>query len=117
MTAATQALPSEPLAKRVSPADGLRQTFTLAWRSLVSVKHNPFELLDLSIQPLMFVLLFTFVFGGAISGSPGDYRLEAVFGARGRIPATPDGVISPSADSPIICRHRSSSRASSSSSK
>jgi oleandomycin transport system permease protein len=80
MTAATQALPSEPLAKRVSPADGLRQTFTLAWRSLVSVKHNPFELLDLSIQPLMFVLLFTFVFGGAISGSPGDYLQFALPG-------------------------------------
>jgi len=46
---------------------------TLAWRSLVSIKHNPFELLDLSIQPIMFVLLFTYVFGGAISGSPEAY--------------------------------------------
>ncbi|MDG4785412.1 ABC transporter permease [Micromonospora sp. WMMD1102] len=46
---------------------------TLAWRSLVQIKHNPMELLDLSIQPLMFVLLFTYVFGGAIADSPVDY--------------------------------------------
>ena len=72
MTAATQVLPQP---RRVSPVDGLRHMRTLAWRSLVSIKHNPFELLDLSIQPIMFVLLFTYVFGGAISGSPAAYLL------------------------------------------
>ena len=46
----------------------------------MSIKHNPFELLDLSIQPIMFVLLFTYVFGGAISGSPGDYLQFALPG-------------------------------------
>lgn len=67
MTAATAVLHRPPaLSKRVNPAEGLRQTLTLAWRSLVSIKHNPFELLDLSVQPIMFVLLFTYVFGGAI---------------------------------------------------
>ena len=69
-----------PPCRRVSPADALRQTVTLAWRSLVQIKHNPLELLDLSIQPIMFVLLFTYVFGGAISGSP--RRLPAVRAAR-----------------------------------
>src|SRR4051812_32589119 len=83
MTAATmadQTLADGPLPRRVSPADGLRQMFTLAWRSLVSIKHNPFELLDLSIQPVMFVLLFTYVFGGAISHSPGEYLQFALPG-------------------------------------
>jgi oleandomycin transport system permease protein len=70
MTVATQVLPRP---RRVSPVDSLRHVRTLAWRSLVSIKHNPFELLDLSIQPIMFVLLFTYVFGGAISGSPEAY--------------------------------------------
>ena len=70
MTVVTQALPTP---RRVSPVDGMRHVRTLAWRSLVSIKHNPFELLDLSIQPIMFVLLFTYVFGGAISGSPQEY--------------------------------------------
>jgi ABC transporter DrrB family efflux protein len=58
---------------RISPVEGLRNTATLAWRTLVQIKHNPFELLDFSIQPIMFLLLFTYVFGGAISGSPRDY--------------------------------------------
>ncbi|MGN9914006.1 ABC transporter permease [Phytohabitans sp. LJ34] len=68
------------LPRRVNPAEGLRQTLTLAWRSLVQLKHNPMELLDLSIQPIMFVLLFTYVFGGAISGNTGEYLTFALPG-------------------------------------
>ena len=62
------------------PGQGLRQSFSLAWRTLVPIKHNPGELLDFSIQPVMFVLLFTFVFGGAISGSPHSYLMFALPG-------------------------------------
>ena len=51
----------------------LRNTGTLAWRTLVQLKHNPFELMDFSFQPVVFLLLFTYVFGGAIAGSPGEY--------------------------------------------
>jgi oleandomycin transport system permease protein len=58
---------------RVRPAVAVRNTATLAWRTLVQIKHNPFELLDFSVQPIMFLVLFTYVFGGAISGSTGDY--------------------------------------------
>ena len=72
MTAATLTAPLAP-ARRLGVAAGLRHTFTLAWRSLVQIKHNPMELLDLSIQPVMFVLLFTYVFGTAIAGSSGEY--------------------------------------------
>lgn len=79
MTALTAPAPLAP-ARRLSPAAGLRHTLTLAWRSLVQIKHNPVELLDLSIQPVMFVLLFTYVFGGAISGSPGEYLTFALPG-------------------------------------
>ena len=68
------------LTRVVTPAQGMRQTATLSWRSLVSLKHNPFELLDLSIQPIMFVVLFTYVFGGAISGSTGNYLQFALPG-------------------------------------
>jgi oleandomycin transport system permease protein len=67
---------------RVSLVVGLRNTGTLAWRTLVQIKHNPFELLDFSVQPVMFLLLFTYVFGGAISGTPGEYL---VFGLPGII--------------------------------
>jgi ABC transporter DrrB family efflux protein len=57
------------LASRVGIIAGLRQTLTLAWRTLLQVRHSPWELLDFSVQPVMFVLLFTFVFGGALAGS------------------------------------------------
>ena len=68
------------LAPRVRPLDGLRQTLSLSWRTLVQVKHNPFELIDFSVQPVMFLLLFTFVFGGAIGGSPHAYLMFALPG-------------------------------------
>jgi ABC-2 type transport system permease protein/oleandomycin transport system permease protein len=58
----------------------LQQTGTLAWRNLVQIKHNPMELMDLSVQPVMFVLLFTYVFGGQMAGSPEAYLQYALPG-------------------------------------
>jgi oleandomycin transport system permease protein len=71
---------SQELRIRVSPIEGVRQTLTLAWRTLVQVRHNPWELGDFSFQPIMFVLLFTYVFGGAIAGSTGEYLTFALPG-------------------------------------
>jgi len=71
---------SQGLTPRVRPLDGLRQTLSLSWRTLVQVKHNPAELIDFSIQPVMFLLLFTYVFGGAIGGSPHAYLMFALPG-------------------------------------
>ncbi|TDE02582.1 ABC transporter permease [Jiangella asiatica] len=78
--AATTAPPPAELSPRVGLAEGLRQTMTLAWRTIVQVRHNPWELGDFSIQPIMFVLLFTYVFGGAIAGSTGEYLTFALPG-------------------------------------
>ncbi|MGI8333106.1 ABC transporter permease [Actinomadura scrupuli] len=61
------------LGKRISPISAVNNTLTLAWRSLVQIKHNPMELIDLSIQPIMFVLLFAYVFGPAMAGSVSAY--------------------------------------------
>ncbi|MBA9004519.1 ABC transporter permease [Thermomonospora cellulosilytica] len=74
MTTATHAAPA-PLAggRRVSPGTAARNVATLAWRNLVQIKHNPMELIDLSIQPIMFVLLFAYVFGPAIGGTVEGY--------------------------------------------
>jgi oleandomycin transport system permease protein len=72
--------PLGALSPRVGPLQGLRQTFSLAWRTLVQIKHNPTELIDFSIQPVMFLLLFTYVFGGAIGGSPHAYLMFALPG-------------------------------------
>jgi ABC-2 type transport system permease protein/oleandomycin transport system permease protein len=65
---------------RVRPLAGARQMATLAWRSLVSIKHNPLELIDFSITPIMFVFLFTYVFGGQMAGSPKEYLQYALAG-------------------------------------
>ena len=65
---------------RVTPAEGVRQTLTLAWRTLIQIRHNPWELGDFSIQPILFVLLFTYVFGGAIADSPTEYLQYALPG-------------------------------------
>lgn len=73
MTAATTTLPPRQLSARVGFFQGISQMFTLAWRSTVSVKHEPKQLADISFQPIIFTLLFTFVFGGAISGDRHAY--------------------------------------------
>jgi len=62
-----------PLPARVGPLRAVQQTCSLAWRTLVQVKHNPFELMDFSVQPIMFLFLFVYVFGGALGGSTHDY--------------------------------------------
>ena len=79
-TISTAIAPPRAITPRVSPVEGLRQTMTLAWRTLVQVRHNPWELGDFSIQPILFVLMFTYVFGGAIAGSTGAYLTFALPG-------------------------------------
>jgi len=46
---------------------------TFGWRGMLKVKHVPEQLLDVTITPVMFVLMFTYIFGGAIAGSTGEY--------------------------------------------
>ncbi len=51
-----------------------RHSAALAKRNLIGVTRNPEALLDVTLQPIIFILLFTYVFGGAISGgSQHDY--------------------------------------------
>lgn len=46
---------------------------TFGWRGLLKIKHVPEQLLDVTVTPVMFVLMFTYLFGGAIAGSTGAY--------------------------------------------
>ena len=46
---------------------------SFGWRGMLKVKHVPEQLLDVTITPVMFVLMFTYLFGGAIAGSTGEY--------------------------------------------
>jgi ABC-2 type transport system permease protein len=54
-------------------ASALAAALTFGWRGMLKVKHVPEQLLDVTITPVMFVLLFTYLFGGAISGSTSEY--------------------------------------------
>jgi ABC-2 type transport system permease protein len=58
---------------RPKPAHAASAVTTLAWRAMLKIKHVPFQLFDVTIMPIMFTLLFTFMFGGALSGSPREY--------------------------------------------
>jgi ABC transporter DrrB family efflux protein len=48
-------------------------TFVLAKRSLKRIRRQPDLLVGFTIQPIMFVLLFVYVFGGAIDTGSLDY--------------------------------------------
>ena len=51
-----------------------RHSFALAKRNLIGVVRNPEALIDVTLQPIIFIALFTYVFGGAIAnGSQHDY--------------------------------------------
>jgi ABC transporter DrrB family efflux protein len=51
----------------------LSDTFVLAKRSLKRIPRQPDLLLGFTVQPVMFVLLFVYVFGGAIDTGPLEY--------------------------------------------
>jgi ABC-2 type transport system permease protein len=60
-------------APRPPRASALSATLTFGWRGMLKVRHVPEQLLDATITPVMFVLMFTYLFGGAIAGSTGEY--------------------------------------------
>ncbi|MFI5706188.1 ABC transporter permease [Kribbella sp. NPDC051620] len=52
----------------------LQQSLTVVWRNLLHIRRMPEMLLDVTIQPVMFVLLFAYVFGGSIDVPGTSYR-------------------------------------------
>jgi oleandomycin transport system permease protein len=73
----TGPVPAAP-ARRPSVVTGLQNSFTLTWRSVLKIRTNAEDLLGLSLQPVMFLLLFTYVFGGAIEHGNVQAYLEYV---------------------------------------
>ena len=58
---------------RPRPASAVSTVLTLAWRAMLKIKHVPFQLFDVTVMPIMFTLLFTYIFGGALAGTPREY--------------------------------------------
>jgi ABC-2 type transport system permease protein len=59
--------------QRPPPPSALSNALVFGWRAVLKFRHLPEQLFDLVMTPIMFTLLFTFVFGGALAGSPRDY--------------------------------------------
>ena len=78
---------------RVNRGHAVGDAITMAWRNLLNIKRNPQLLVFATIQPVIFVVMFRYVFGGAIQGSlpagqsyinylmPGVFVQTIVFGA------------------------------------
>ena len=54
-------------------AGALAASATFGSRAMLKIKHDPKQLVDSAAIPILFTVLFTYLFGGAISGSTGDY--------------------------------------------
>ena len=51
----------------------LSTALTFGWRGMLKIKHVPEQLLDVVVTPVLFTVMFTYIYGGAISGSTGEY--------------------------------------------
>lgn len=58
---------------RPEPPSAWDASVTFAWRAMLKIKHVPMQLFDVTAFPIMFVLLYTYLFGGALAGSPSEY--------------------------------------------
>ena len=74
MSTTTVDLPAHA-ARRTNPLAWMQQSLTLAWRNVIRIRQNPEALADVTFQPIIFLVLFLFVFGGAIAQGGGwrDY--------------------------------------------
>ena len=68
----------DALRDRPSLRQAVSQCATLAWRGVVKIPSNPLGLADVIIGPAIFLLLFGYVFGGALAGDTDAY-LQYVF--------------------------------------
>jgi ABC-2 type transport system permease protein len=59
--------------RKPEPPGGVANVLTFGWRALLKVKHMPEQLFDVIVTPIMFTVMFTYLFGGALAGSPDAY--------------------------------------------
>ncbi|MDV6011609.1 ABC transporter permease [Haloechinothrix sp. LS1_15] len=65
----------QAIAARARPGrpGALSASFTHGWRAMLKIKHVPEQLFDVTAFPVMMTLMFTYLFGGALAGSTGEY--------------------------------------------
>ncbi|MDN4605182.1 ABC transporter permease [Paenibacillus sp. F6_3S_P_1C] len=72
--------PSRKLRKYTSFGQTVRNSLTMAYRGILKVRRTPEQLFDVTLQPIIFTLMFTYIFGGAISGNIQAYLLVIIPG-------------------------------------
>jgi ABC-2 type transport system permease protein len=60
-------------AARPEPPGPLTATLAFGYRALLKIRHVPEQLFDVIAIPVVFTLMFTYLLGGALAGSPGRY--------------------------------------------
>ena len=73
MSAAAARLPAAAGRGTSTTANWAADGWTVTWRNLIKIKRSPDMLLFAVLQPIMFVLLFSQVYGGSISVAGTDY--------------------------------------------
>lgn len=85
MTATLETPPTSPSSGRSAGSapmlpSTVRHGLSLARRGIVKTIHSPEALIDVTLQPVVFLLLFVYVFGGAIAGNSTEYLHYALPG-------------------------------------
>jgi oleandomycin transport system permease protein len=71
MTSTTLPAPTSTGPRRAAP--WLRHSVTLAGRAVRKMTRHPEQFFDVTLQPVLFLIIFVYVLGGAIAGSTHDY--------------------------------------------
>ena len=84
MSQATVAIPIPPERRGLDRLTGaVSDSFAMTWRNVITLRRVPQLLVFSTVQPVMFVLLFVYVFGGAIQNASGlpyvDYLIPGIF--------------------------------------
>jgi ABC-2 type transport system permease protein len=61
------------LGERPTRPGPVANALTFGWRALLKIKHVPEQLFDVTLTPIIFTLMFTYLFGGAIAGDVQTY--------------------------------------------
>jgi ABC transporter DrrB family efflux protein len=81
VTALPQVRQASPAAKSAGGLPGrLQDVWSMTRRNLVHISREPMQLSDVTIQPVLFTLLFIFVFGSGIPILGGSYKDYALAG-------------------------------------
>jgi ABC-2 type transport system permease protein len=73
VTSAETGVTGFPPGPRPAPPGPLAASAAFGWRALLKIRHVPEQLFDVIAIPVVFTLMFTYLFGGALAGSPGRY--------------------------------------------